>query len=136
AKIPYYVIVDHGEGPKRRGVEVIGFQAGAAGYERIAPDPLRGIWIPTVALWFRPEGNRVRCLTPDGEPIPDSTELANRIREILQLKAESDARAEREQKKAEREKKKAEREKARADAAEARIRELEAELKKSKRRKK
>jgi hypothetical protein len=136
AKIPFYLLVDSTQNDQGQLVRVVtGYRAGSKGFVRMPLDPERGVWIPTVEMWFKAEGDRVRCLDRGVKPIPDRGELEARVRTIMLETAEAEVRAEEEKKRADREKRRADREKKRADAAEAKLRELKARLKKPKRKK-
>ncbi len=137
AKVPYYVIVDS------RAIDtevvVIGYKANGEGYLRLPIDPEKGVWIPSVGMWFKAEDDRVRCLDRDGVPIPDRAELEERARqreaELSARLEEETKRANREMKRANQATKRADQEAKRAKAAEAEIRKLTAQLKtKAKRR--
>ncbi|WP_161967829.1 Uma2 family endonuclease [Fimbriiglobus ruber] len=80
--IPYYVIVDTPINPGDTTVSVIGYQYMPEGYLRMSADPDRGIWIPTVGLWFRVEKSRVVCYTEQNERVLDYMELAQRKKDF------------------------------------------------------
>ncbi len=113
ANVPFYLIVDRLQNGDRAYIELIGYRNTAAGYEVIPPDT-RGVWIPTIQLWFRAEGNTVRCTDRDGR------EFRDHVGVVVQ-RDEAEQRAEQE-------KQRAEQEKQRADDLERQLLELREQL--------
>lgn len=114
AGVPFYLIVDRPEASRRAGTELIGFRSTPEGFVRIAADPDRGVFIPSVRVWFRAEGDWVQCRTADGERFPERADL------VAGLKVEKE--------RAEQEKAKAAAEKERADDLARQLADLQLEL--------
>jgi colicin import membrane protein len=132
ACIPFYLIVDIQDDPVsgKPVVELLGYERVLGEFEPIVADPERGIWIPSVNLWFQPAGDRVNCLDEDGRRLPEesdwielaATERARADAEMIRADEER-LRAETEQVRAEEEHQRAEEERLRAAQQEKRAEE-------------
>ena len=63
------------------------------GYVHIKPDESRGVWIPTVQLWFRAEGDAVNCYTADGRKLLDHIGVVQERNAVFQQAKEERQRA-------------------------------------------
>ena len=116
-------------------MEVIGYRTTAKGYAPIEQDPEKGLWIPTVGVWFKIEADRISCRRANGERIADRAEILQELRTEQELRVQATRRAEKEGRKAKREtqraeeeKQQAEKERQRANDLERKVRELEEKL--------
>lgn len=135
AGIPYYLIADVQNIEDEMLMTVIGYRATADGYVRLPSEEDGAVWIPSVKLWFHPEGLRVLCRDADRKKIPDRIELEQSVRDFLAqvVKAEAErkkavTRAEKAETRAETAEKALVAEKQRADALEKELAELRANL--------
>jgi colicin import membrane protein len=111
AGIPYYLIVDFDNSQ----LQLIAYRRARNGYVPVPADPANGIWIPTVQLWFRVEGNRVLLFDADGRKVHDTVDLTEKWKHEKQRADQEKQRAEQEKQRAEQEKQRAEQEKQRAE---------------------
>ena len=142
AGVPFYVIVDRHVSRSHPKMEVIGYRTTAQGYAPIEQDPEKGLWIPTVGVWFKIEADRISCRRANGERIADRAEILQELRTEQELRVQATRRAEKEGRKAKREtqraeqesqraeeeKQQAEKERQRANDLERKVRELEEKL--------
>ena len=76
AGIPFYLILDQQESEDREFLTLIAYRATPEGYVQIPEDSEKGIWIPTVRLWFKADGLWITCHTIEGKRILGRAELA------------------------------------------------------------
>lgn len=116
SNIPYYLIVDARRIDRNEDkIVLLGFRATSKGYVAMKVEKGKGIWIPSVSLWFRNQDGELRCFDENDNLLPNLQELQDQKNMALEA---------------------AQAAKTRAEQAEQRIRELEAQLKKPNRRKK
>ena len=94
AGIPYYLIADVQNIEDEMLMTVVGYRATAEGYVRLPNEEDGAVWIPTVKLWFHPEGLRVICQDENRKKIPDRIELEQNVRDFLVRAEKAEARAE------------------------------------------
>lgn len=74
--VPYLLIFDFYAGHKEPFVgELLAFEATKSGYVRMEADPKLGVWIPTVAMWFKLNGRQVVIHNEDKKRIMNEKEL-------------------------------------------------------------
>ncbi len=95
AGIPYYLIADVQNIEDEMLMTVVGYRATAEGYVRLPNDEDGAVWIPSVKLWFHPEGLRVICRDGNRKKIPDRIELEQSVRDFLVRAEKAEVRAER-----------------------------------------
>lgn len=78
AGVPYYLIFDIHAGDLRNESELIAYRATRRGFVRIKENLEYGVWIPTVGLWFRFEGDAVVAHTADKLRVPPSEDESKR----------------------------------------------------------
>jgi len=105
--VPIYIQVHRDDSGETPVVSAEGYRTEPGGYARIPDDP-RGVWVESVRVWIRGNGDRVACFNERGERILERNEL----RQHLDL-----------------EKQRADIEQAARLAAEQKMKELEAEVK-------
>jgi hypothetical protein len=79
AGVPFYLILDQEESEDREFLTLIAYRATPEGYVQIPEDPEKGVWIPTVRLWFKADGPWVTCHTIDGNRILSRAEIAAKV---------------------------------------------------------
>ena len=94
AGIPYYLIADVQNIEDEMLMTVVGYRATAEGYVRLPNEEDGAVWIPSVKLWFHPEGLRVICQDENRKKIPDRIELEQNVRDFLVRAEKAEARAE------------------------------------------
>jgi colicin import membrane protein len=129
--IPYYLIVDFDNSLP----QLIAYRRARNGYVPIPADPAKGIWIPSVQLWFRVDGDRVLLFDADGRKIPDMQDRKNQLNVPTQKWEHEKQRAvhakqlaDHEKQRADHEKQRADHEKQRADALQSELEALKARL--------
>ena len=135
AGVPYYVIVDRYETRGQVKVELIGYRTTPEGYVRMEQDADKGLWIPTVNLWFKLEEQKIFCWRSNGKRIAEPIEMEAEMQEERQrresetLRADEESRrAKNESQRAEQERQRAEQERQRADDLERQLREAEEKI--------
>ncbi len=74
--VPYLLIFDFYAGGKEPFVaELLAFEATESGYVRMEADPKLGVWIPTVAMWFKLDGWQVVIHNEDKKRILNEKEM-------------------------------------------------------------
>jgi colicin import membrane protein len=106
--VPYYLIFDQRETAQGEFTELIAFRTTPEGYVRTQVDPEKGVWIPSVRVWFKVEGIWAVCATPSGEKILSGLELSAAMRAEKQRAEQESLRADEERARAERERERAE----------------------------
>jgi len=139
ARVPLYLIVDstNDEGADVREMELIGYQAGLKGYERIEPDSQGRFQLTPLQLWLTAKDGRAVLQHENGEDVGDYLALAEEGRlerernaELLKnLEEEIAFRKEAEQREREAERKRIEAEQNSATLREEMLR-MQAELEK------
>ena len=78
ARVPLYLIVDstNDEGADVREMELIGYQAGLKGYERIEPDAQGRFQLTPLSLWLVAKNGKAVLQTENGEDVGDYLALA------------------------------------------------------------
>jgi Uma2 family endonuclease len=110
AGVPFYLIVDRSEAEDKPFVRLLAYRTTPEGFVQMTEDPEKGVWIPTVRLWFKVEGEWIACYAATGTKLLDTIDLAKHLQE------EKD-RAEQERQRAEQERQRAEQERQRAEDA-------------------
>jgi len=128
ARVPLYLIVDtlSEEGADVREMELIGYQAGLKGYERITPDDRGRMQLSPLPLWLVLQNGRVALEHQNGDEVGDYLSIAEEGRlerernaELLKnLEAEIVLRKAAEQRERETEKQRAEETQKRIEAEE------------------
>ncbi len=118
--VPYYVIVDRRGRVRQSRLELRAFQTTPEGYVPMAIDPVKGVYIPTVNLWFRIEANKIVCLNRRNKRYLRNLEMVAELEAETDRAEQADQRADHEKARAEKESTRAEQEKARAEREKAR----------------
>ena len=118
--VPYFLIFDLCP-TDREEPQLLAYRATRKGYVEIKENAQYGVWVPTVEMWFKLEGDRVVAHTAKKERIPDHNAMAQKLDEQA-------ARADLEQARADLEQARADLEKARADQLARELAELRAKL--------
>lgn len=93
-QVPYYVIVDELPGRGLRQLRILGYRHGKRGYQRMALNEQRRLFLEPVKLWLGHESGRVVCYDQQGQPIPDHVQSEQERRRVEQ-RAEAEALARR-----------------------------------------
>ncbi len=80
ARVPFFLIFDLCP-TDREEPQLLAFRATRKGYVEMKENPEYGIWVPTVEMWFKFDGDRVVAHTAKKEEIPDYDVLAQRLDE-------------------------------------------------------
>lgn len=74
--VPYLLIFDLYAGDEEPFVaELLAFEATESGFVRMEADPKLGVWIPTVAMWFKLDGRQVVMHNQDKKRILSQKEM-------------------------------------------------------------
>lgn len=128
AGVPVYILIDPPYGGGKRPQDVVAFQAGPTGYERLPARADGRVWVEAAEVWVGLEDTRLVCYLPGGERIPDAVSTRGHLAFAHQQLAAARGRAEEAAGRAEAQRQRADAEKARADEAARKVAELEAEL--------
>jgi colicin import membrane protein len=71
--VPYYLVVDLKS--DEHAAKLLAYQSGPEGFTPLEEEPDKGVWIPSVQLWFKSNRKRIDCYRADGSRILDSMEL-------------------------------------------------------------
>ncbi len=133
--VPYYIMIDLTPRVDTVEYRILGYESGPKGYVNMIPNQQGWLWLPPLKVWLGLEGQVPRCYDAAGQKLGDYTQLHTALleaKEVIsttetQLKAETKARVEAEQRTQIETKARVEAEQ-RTQASEARLRDLEAEL--------
>ncbi len=82
AKVPYFLIFDfYSSGLNEFVPELLAFRRTKRGYVRMKADADLGVWVPSVEMWFRFEGETVVAFNAKKERILTGVALAQRLDE-------------------------------------------------------
>jgi hypothetical protein len=129
AGVPFYLIVDLQNAGETGSTILIAYRTTPEGFVQMPIDPEKGVWIPTVRLWFKGEREFAYCYTEKGEKLLRHVEMVKRMQEANELLEKERQRAEQERQRAEDAIRQAERDRQEAEALRRKLKEAEDRLK-------